>query len=149
MKIWIDGDAAPGKIKDIIFKAAIRTKTHVIIVANHHMVVPPSPYIKKWIVAAGFDAADNKIIEHIQPNDLVITSDIPLANSAIEHQGIALNPRGELYTENNIKQSLAIRNMNESLRSSGLLSGGSDKLSQAEIRRFSNHLDKLLASPRL
>lgn len=144
MQIWIDGDACPNKIKEVLFRAAIRTKTNLIIVVNHFLTVPASPFIKKWQVESGFDAADRKIAENMQPNDLVITADIPLANAVITNKGIALNPRGELYTESNMKQILAMRNFNESLRDNGLLSGGHGKLSQTDIRRFSNNLDKYL-----
>lgn len=145
MQIWIDGDACPGKIKDIVFRAAIRTKTPVIIVANHFVATPHSPFIQKWQVTSGFDAADQKIIEHMHSNDLVITADIPLANQVVEKKGIALNPRGECYSENNIKQILALRNLNESLRSNGLLTGESSKLGTRDLHHFSSNLDKILA----
>jgi uncharacterized protein YaiI (UPF0178 family) len=144
LQIWIDGDACPNKIKEILYRAAIRTKTELIIVANHFFSIPPSPFIKRLLVESGFDAADRKIAENVQHNDLVITADIPLASIVIQKNGIALNPRGELYTESNIKQILAMRNLNESLRDNGMLSGGHGKLSQTDIRRFSNNLDKYL-----
>ncbi|WP_133129565.1 YaiI/YqxD family protein [Legionella yabuuchiae] len=144
MRIWIDGDACPNKIKDIIFRAAIRTNTEVIIVANHFASIPFSPFIKRLHVESGFDVADNKIVENMHPNDLVVTADIPLANEVIAKKGMALNPRGELYTEANIKQKHAMRDFNESLRESGMISGGAPKLSATEIRRFANHLDMIL-----
>lgn len=145
MKIWIDGDACPNVIKDILFKAAIRTQTPLTIVSNHFSKIPPSPYINRQIVQAGFDAADNKIVEQIQANELVITSDIPLANQVLEKNGKALNPRGDYYTQENIKQKLAVRDFNESLRESGMLNSKHAKLSNKEIHAFSNHLDKYLA----
>jgi uncharacterized protein YaiI (UPF0178 family) len=144
LQIWIDGDACPNKIKEVLFRAAIRTQTQLIIVVNHYLTTPASPFIKKWQVESGFDAADRKIAENVIENDLVITADIPLAHIVIQKKGIALNPRGELYTESNIKQILAMRNFNESLRDNGMLSGGHGKLSQLDIRRFSNNLDRFL-----
>lgn len=144
MKIWIDGDACPKVIKDILFRAAIRSKTTVIIVANHFISVPASPWIQRWIVSAGLDAADTKIIDNLGAGDLVITADIPFADLAIAKKAMALNPRGELYSADNIKQILGMRNFNESLRSSGLLTGGAAKISAREIQNFSNNLDRII-----
>ncbi|STX51461.1 Uncharacterized BCR, YaiI/YqxD family COG1671 [Legionella busanensis] len=146
MSIWIDGDACPKVIKQIIFRAAIKRNVLVTIVANHFAQIPPSPFIKRAIVSAGFDKADNYIITHLQSKELVITSDIILADQVIEKQAYALNPRGTLYSVNNIKQILSMRNLNESLRDNGLISGGADKLSPKEIQNFSNHLDRFIAS---
>jgi uncharacterized protein YaiI (UPF0178 family) len=109
LRIWVDGDACPNKIKNIIFKAAVRTQTHVIIVANHFANIPPSPFIKRMKVASGFDVADEVIIKSIEKNDLVVTSDIPLADSVITRGAFALTPRGERYTVDNIKQATAVR----------------------------------------
>lgn len=144
MRIWIDGDACPKVIKEIIFRAAVRTETQVILVSNHFISIPPSPFIKRQQVGKGFDVADNHITDNLAENDLVITADIPLANDVITKKAIALNPRGELYSANNIKQILAMRNFNESLRDSGMISSGAKTLSQREIQAFSNHLDKIL-----
>lgn len=144
MKIWIDGDSCPKPIKQILFRAAIRRKVHLLIVANHLATVPPSPYIKKVLVAAGFDKADEYIINHVEKSDLVITSDIILADHVIEKNALALNPRGTLYSDKNIKQTLTIRNLNESLRSSGLIQGGPNSLSPKDIQTFSNHLDRII-----
>jgi len=144
LQIWIDGDACPKVIKSILFRAAMRTKTNLIIVANHFASVPSSPFIRVRVVEHGFDVADNEIINNMQANDLIITADIVLADQVISKQGAALNPRGELYSTANIKQRLAMRNLSESLRSSGFLTGGVSKLSQKEIQTFSNNLDKLL-----
>lgn len=145
MKIWIDGDACPGAIKDILFKAAMRTKTEAILVANHFSKLPASPYIKRLLVGSGFDVADNTIVENIKVEDLVITADIPLADAVIRKNALALNPRGRLYTENNIKEALALRDFHTSLRDSGLQHGGAAKISAADIRQFANQLDRLLS----
>lgn len=144
MQIWMDGDACPKVIKELLFRAAIRTKTTMTVVSNHALTIPGSPYIKRWQVGAGFDVADNYIVETLQAGDLVITADIPLADDVVTKGGIALNPRGELYTSNNIKQHLARRNLNESLRSAQMIRGGPDKLSSKDTQLFANALDKLL-----
>jgi uncharacterized protein YaiI (UPF0178 family) len=144
MRIWIDGDACPNVIKEILFKAANRTKTHMILVANQIIRIPPSPFIKQVVVSAGFDVADNHIVQALEQGDLVITADIPLADQVIDKQGIALNPRGELYSPNNIKQRLAIRNLSENLRSNGMITGGPAKLGKKEIQAFANSLDRFL-----
>lgn len=145
MKIWIDGDACPKAIKQILFRAASKRQVEVIIVANHLVTIPPSLYIKRVQVQSGFDKADEYIITHVEPHDLVITSDIIMADHLVTKQAIALSPRGTLYTPNNIKQILNLRNINESLRESGLIRGGADALSAKEIQVFSNHLDTIIA----
>jgi uncharacterized protein YaiI (UPF0178 family) len=145
MQIWMDGDACPKPIKDILFRTAVRNKTLLFVVSNHALTTPPSPYIKRHQVAAGFDVADNHIIEQMEPGDLVITADIPLANDVVNKGGWALNPRGELYSINNMRQLLAQRNMNEALRGGGMISGGPPKFGPKEIQRFANQLDKFLA----
>lgn len=144
MKIWVDADACPKIIKEILFRAAIRTKTALILVSNSTLSTPPSIFITKIQVLAGYDVADNKIIESIQADDLVITSDIPLAAAVVDKGGIALNPRGELYTSANIKERLSIRNFSTDLRGSGVRTGGPPTLSKKEIQRFANELDKAL-----
>lgn len=144
-KIWIDADACPNPVKELLFRAAVRTQTQLIAVANHFIQLPPSPYIKRHQVSAGFDAADQYILDNLQIDDLVITADIPLAEAVISLKAHALNPRGELYTTDNIKQYLTMRNFNESLRSCNMIRGGVDKLSQKEIREFANNLDRFLA----
>ncbi|MFY7697983.1 MAG: YaiI/YqxD family protein [Legionella sp.] len=149
MKIWIDGDACPKQIKDIIFRAAIKRKITTILVANHFVTTPLSMFIKKVVVPAGFDAADQFIANHLVAQDLVITADIPLADLVITKQAIALNPRGELYSNQNIKQVLAIRNLNESLRNNGLINGGVNKLNHKDIQNFSNNFDKILHNHRI
>lgn len=144
MQIWVDADACPKIIKNILFRAAIRTKITLILVSNQPLSTPPSPYITKIQVLAGFDVADNKIVENIQAKDLVITGDIPLAAAVIDKGALALNPRGELYTSSNIKERLSIRNFSTDLRSSGVSTGGPPTLSKKEIQRFANELDKAL-----
>lgn len=148
MKIWVDADACPVIIKSILYRAANRTQTELILVANQFLQTPPSPYIKKIRVAHGFDVADNEIINQIEQGDLVITADIPLADAVIAKGGYALNPRGTLYTVDNIKQRLAIRDFNEQLRDGGLISGGPAKISQKEVQTFANSLDRLLVKKR-
>lgn len=144
MNIWIDGDACPKAIKQILFRAAQTRKISLLIVANHVVSIPASPYIKRIVVESGFDAADKYIVNHIEKHDLVITSDIILADLIVGKNAFALNPKGVLYTENNIKQILTLRNLNESLRSSGLLQSGPNTLSVKDIQMFSNHLDRMV-----
>ena len=145
MKIWIDADACPVAIKEILFRAAERTGIHLTLVANQRIDVPRSRLIKSIQVASGFDAADNEIVKRINPGDLVITSDIPLAAEIIEKQAIALSPRGELYTADNIKNRLTMRDFMDSLRSSGIDTGGPPPLNQGDRKAFADQLDKLLS----
>lgn len=145
MQVWVDADACPKIIKEILFKAANRTQILFIFVANHLLPIPLSPYLKKVQVQSGFDVADNYIIQHAEPGDLIITADIPLANAVVEKNATALNPRGELYTIHNIKHQLAIRDLNTELRSSGLISGGKSTLNKKEIQKFANALDNFLS----
>ncbi|MDO6428548.1 YaiI/YqxD family protein [Thalassotalea sp. 1_MG-2023] len=144
MAIWVDADACPVPIKEIIFRAAERTKTPTTLIANHAMKIPPSPFIKFVQVSSGFDVADNEIVKRCTEKDLVITSDIPLAAEIVDKNAIALNPRGELYTKQNIKQRLNMRDFMDTLRSSGIETGGSAPLSQADRQSFANQLDKWL-----
>ncbi|MFA7593278.1 MAG: YaiI/YqxD family protein [Thiohalobacteraceae bacterium] len=145
MHIWVDADACPAVIKEILFRAAVRTQVPVTLVANQPLRTPPSPFIKSMQVAAGFDVADNRIVELAQPGDLVITADIPLAAAAIDKGAIALNPRGTLYTEENIRETLSLRNFMADLRSSGVETGGPASLNQGDRQAFANQLDRLLA----
>ena len=144
MKIWVDADACPSVIKEILFRAAVRTKINTTLVANHAMRVPPSPYLSFMQVTHGFDVADNEIVARLNSGDLVITGDIPLAAEVIEKGGQALNPRGELYTVENIKARLSMRDLMDSLRSSGINTGGPPALSQSDRQAFANQLDKIL-----
>ena len=144
MKIWVDADACPVVIKEILFRAAERKKIPLILVANHFLKIPPSAVISFMQVSSGFDVADNEIVKRLEPNDLVITADIPLAAEVVEEGCTALNPRGELYTENNIKQKLNMRDFMDTLRSSGIQTGGVPPISQADRQAFANNLDKWL-----
>lgn len=146
MQIWVDADACPLVIKEILFRAANRTEICVTLVANQPLKIPPSPFIKRLQVPHGFDVADNHIVEIMSPGDLVITADIPLAHAVVNKGGKALNPRGELYTEANIKQCLSFRDFSDAVRSSGVITGGPDKFTKREIQAFANELDRLLKS---
>jgi uncharacterized protein YaiI (UPF0178 family) len=146
MLIWVDADACPNTIKEILFRAAVRTQVVVILVANQFIRVPSSEFIKALRVPQGFDMADNEILKKMHSEDLVITADIPLANAVIEKGGTALNPRGTLYTKNNVKQCLSIRDFHEHLRSCGNITRGPALLSQKEVRDFSNALDQFLTA---
>jgi uncharacterized protein len=145
MKIWIDGDACPKAIKQIVFRAAVKRKVTVIIVANHLAIVPPSPFIKRVMVESGFDKADTYIIQQAQPGDLVITADIILADQVISKHAFALNPRGTLYSDSNIKQVLSARNLNESLRETGMIRSGLATIGPKEIQLFANNLDRMIS----
>jgi uncharacterized protein len=145
LKIWVDADACPVVIKEMLFRAAKRTCTEMTLVANQAVHVPPSPYITTIRVAAGFDVADNEIVRLAEAGDLVITADIPLAAEIIEGGGHALNPRGELYTTENIKARLNMRDFMDTLRGSGIHTGGPKEFSQADRQAFANALDRILA----
>ena len=146
MKIWVDADACPVVIKEILFRAAERMKIETILVANHAMRIPPSKYISRVKVSSGFDVADDEIVKRVEKGDLVITGDIPLANEVIDNGGQALNPRGELYTTENIRSILNVRDFMDTMRSSGVeMSGGPPPLSQTDRQNFANNLDRILA----
>ena len=145
MKIWVDGDSCPVVIKDILFKAAERTGMLLTIVANQPVRTPPSRYIRMLQVTPGFDVADNEIVKRLSEGDLVITSDIPLAADVIEKGGYALSPRGELYSADSIGARLNMRDFMDTMRASGVVTGGPPALSQSDRKSFANHLDKLLA----
>lgn len=144
MHIWVDADACPGVIKEILFKAAQRTGLPMTLVANHAMRVPATEHIRFIQVVQGFDVADNEIVRRVSADDLVVTADIPLAAEVIAKGATALNPRGELYTESNIRARLNMRDFMETLRSSGVETGGPAKLGQQDRQRFANELDRLL-----
>ena len=145
MKIWVDADACPVVIKEILFKAAERTGVETTLVANQAIRVPPSRFIHSIQVASGFDVADNEIVARTEPGDLVITGDIPLAADVIEKGGLALSPRGEKFTTENIKARLNIRDFMDTLRGSGIDTGGPPALSQNDRKLFADHLDRILA----
>jgi len=145
MQIWVDADACPGVIKEIIFRAAERLKIQTILVANQMLRTPPSKYIRAIQVPSGFDVADRHIVDQLTAGDLVITADIPLAAGVIERGAHALNPRGELYTTANIQERLTMRNFMESLRSAGVETGGPAAFGQGDRHAFGNALDRFLA----
>lgn len=144
MQIWVDADACPNVIKEVLFRAADRTKITVTLVANQPLKVPLSPYIRTLQVTAGFDVADNEIVKRVENGDLVITADIPLAAEVLEKHGIALNPRGELYTPATIGERLTLRDFMDTMRASGIQTGGPNTLNQRDRQQFANELDKWL-----
>jgi uncharacterized protein YaiI (UPF0178 family) len=145
MKLWVDADACPVVIKEILFRAAERTRSLLTLVANQPIRVPSSQYIKTVQVPAGFDVADNEIVKRVEAGDLVITADIPLAAEVIEKGGHALNPRGELYTVENIRARLNMRDFMDTLRASGINTGGPPAISHSDRQAFANNLDRFLA----
>jgi len=144
MAIWVDADACPNVIKEILFRAAQRLSVQVTLVANQTLAVPPSPFIRTLRVAAGFDVADNEIVRRIGPGDLVITADIPLAAEVLAKGALALNPRGELYSHETIRERLVMRDFMDTLRASGVQTGGPPPLSQRERQEFARELDRWL-----
>jgi len=148
MKIWVDADACPAVIKEILFRAAERTRTQTTLVANHAMRVPPSPYVDMVRVSTGFDVADNAIVKRVAAGDLVITADIPLAAEVIDKGAVALNPRGEMYTSDNIRDRLTMRDFMDTLRGSGIVTGGPAALGSSDRQAFANALDRWLTAQR-
>jgi uncharacterized protein YaiI (UPF0178 family) len=145
MRIWVDADACPVPVKEILFRAAQRKEIQVILVANQYISVPKSKYIQSIQVAQGFDVADNEIVLRVEAGDLVITADIPLAADVIEKGAQALSPRGELYTKNNIGARLNMRDFMDQLRSSGVETGGAPPFNHTDRQAFANRLDRILA----
>ncbi|MEM7705615.1 MAG: YaiI/YqxD family protein [Pseudomonadota bacterium] len=145
MNIWVDADACPAVIKDILYKAANRTQTPTTFVANQALRVPPSRYLATLRVSSGFDVADNEIVKRAVADDLVITSDIPLAAEVMEKGANALSPRGELYQPDTIRQRLNMRDFMDTLRASGINTGGPPAMGPRERKAFADHLDRLLA----
>ena len=148
MKIWVDADACPVVVKEILFRAAERTGVQVTLVANQPMRTPPSRHINSIQVSSGFDVADNEIVRRLDVGDLVITGDIPLAAEVIEKGGHALNPRGEMYSADSIRSILTMRDFMDTLRASGIDTGGPPALSQSDRQDFANHLDRFLVQHR-
>ncbi len=144
-QIWVDADACPKVIKEILYRAAERVGIALTLVANQPLSVPPSRLIRTVQVGAGFDVADNHIAREVAQGDLVVTADIPLASEVIARGAVALNPRGELYTEANIRQRLTMRDFMETLRSSGVDTGGPAPFNHADRQAFANQLDRLLS----
>ena len=148
MKIWVDADACPKTVKEILFRAAERAQRELILVANQPLSTPRSAYIKSIRVESGFDVADNYIVQEVAEGDLVITGDIPLAAELIEKGAEALNPRGEMYTPSTIKQKLTMRDFMDEMRGTGVVSGGPPPLNQTDRREFANALDRFLEKHR-
>ncbi|ANI31302.1 hypothetical protein PL78_15910 [Yersinia entomophaga] len=144
MQIWVDADACPNVIKEVLFRAADRVGMMVTLVANQPLKTPPSKFIRTLQVASGFDVADNEIVQRVEIGDLVITADIPLAAEVIEKGGIALNPRGERYTPDTIRERLNMRDFMDTMRASGIQTGGPNTLNQRDRQQFANELDKWL-----
>ncbi len=144
MRIWVDADACPRAIKDILYRAAERRRIRLILVANSRFPVPKSEFIDFMQVGAGFDKADLAIVEQARSGDLVITTDIPLAAGVIEKGGLGLSPRGELFTPDNIRSRLTMRDFLDEMRGSGVMTGGPSALSAKDRQEFANQLDRLL-----
>ncbi|MGH8077388.1 MAG: YaiI/YqxD family protein [Lysobacter sp.] len=147
-QIWVDADACPGVIKDILFRAAERGQVAMTLVANHWLRTPPSLLVRAVQVPAGLDVADTVIVQQLQPGDLVVTQDIPLAALVLDKGGIALNPRGELYTPDNMAEHLSMRNFMDELRGAGVQTGGPAPLHARDRQAFANQLDHWLARRR-
>ena len=145
MNIWVDADACPAVVKDILYRAAERTRVPLTLVANKPLRTPPSPFIRSLQVPRGFDVADNEIARRVEPGDLVVTADIPLAAQVIERGGHALDPRGELFSPETIRERLTMRDFMDELRASGVQTGGPPPLAHGDRQRFANQLDRLLA----
>ncbi|ETT03332.1 hypothetical protein EC835_103184 [Providencia alcalifaciens] len=148
MVIWVDADACPKVIKEVLYRAADREKVQITFVANQRLSVPPSMFLKTLQVPAGFDVADNEIVLRAQAGDLVITADIPLAAEVMEKGAVALNPRGERYSEATIRERLTIRDFMDTMRASGVQTGGPASLNQRDRQQFANELDKWLLQRR-
>lgn len=145
MKIWVDGDACPKRIKEILYRASARVKISVIFVANQYLHLPQSQYLEMVQVPGGPDVADDEIAERCQDGDLVITADIPLAARVVEKGALALDPRGTVYDRNNIGQILGMRDFMDELRGAGVETGGPNSFGAKESEKFANELDKILA----
>jgi uncharacterized protein YaiI (UPF0178 family) len=145
MNIWVDADACPAVVKDILYRAAERARVSLTLVANKPLRTPPSPFIRSLQVPRGFDVADNEIARRVEPGDLVVTADIPLAAQVIERGGHALDPRGELFSPETIRERLTMRDFMDELRASGVQTGGPPPLAHGDRQRFANQLDRLLA----
>jgi uncharacterized protein YaiI (UPF0178 family) len=144
MHVWVDADACPSEIKELLYRAAMRRKVKATLVANQQMRTPKSEYIDSIVVQAGMDVADRRIVALLEPGDLVVTADIPLAADVVARGGQALNPRGELYTDSNIGERLAVRNMLDDLRAGGQITGGPPKFNAKDKQAFANQLDRWL-----
>ncbi len=148
MIVWVDADACPKEIKEILFRAAVRMQIETVLVANHALRVPKSAFIKARQVESGFDVADARILADLSEGDLVVTADVPLAAQAVAAKAFALNPRGTLYTQDNVGDHLASRNLMDALRSAGEATRGPSALNRTDIQAFANELDKFLTRHR-
>lgn len=146
MRIWVDADACPGEIKQLLYRAAERRKVKVTLVANQRMRTPRSEFIDSVLVTAGMDVADRRIVELVEPGDLVVTADIPLAAEVIAKGAQALDPRGELYTDANVGERLAVRDLLDKLRAGGQITGGPANFSAKDRQAFANQLDRWLTA---
>jgi len=144
MRIWVDADACPGPIKQILYRAAERMRVRLVLVANRPLWIPRSPFIERMLVPNGFDVADHSIAERVRAGDLVVTADIPLAALVVGKGGQALDPRGDLYTAENVQERLAVRNLMDELRSSGVETGGPRAFNPSDRHAFAGQLDRLL-----
>lgn len=144
MQIWVDADACPGEIKELLYRTAQRLKVKVTLVANQSLRIPPSEYIETLLVPDGMNVADRRIVELVSPGDLVVTADIPLAAEVVAQGAEAIDPRGELYTELNIGERLAMRNMRDQLRGDGQIRGGPSNFGAKDRQTFANQLDRWL-----
>jgi uncharacterized protein YaiI (UPF0178 family) len=149
LTIWVDADACPNLIKTVLFRAAQKRQLTLLLVANQLISTPPSKFIRAIRVSGGLDVADDYIVQHLQAGDLVITGDIPLAAQVIQAQGFVINPRGEIYDQNNIGEKLAMRDFMEGMRDSGLASGGPSAMTTKDVQNFSNAFDRFLTSQRI
>lgn len=148
MHIWVDADACPATVKELLFKTAVRTNTKITLVANQKLSIPRSVWIECMIVPSGMNVADRRIIEMVQPGDLVITADIPLAAEIVDKGAVGLDPRGELYTDSNVGERLAVRNLFDELRAGGQIGGGPSNYTAKNLQTFANQLDRLLTARR-
>ena len=148
MRIWIDGDACPVEIKELLYRAAVRVKMPLTLVANQTMRIPRSEFISLLTVPAGLNVADKQIVELVQPGDLVVTADIPLAAHVVQKGGIAIDPRGDVFTEENIGERITMRNLMDELRGSDLVMGGPAPYGPKDKQAFANQLDRLIAKRR-
>ena len=148
MRIWVDGDACPVVIKELLFRAAVRVKVLVTVVANEKLRVPVSEFIQTLVVGSGMNVADKRIVELVEVGDLVVTADVPLAAHVVQKGGLAINPRGELYTAENIGERITMRNLMDELRGNDLVTGGPAPFGTKDKQAFANQLDRLLAKRR-
>ena len=146
MQIWVDADACPGEIKELLFRAASRTQTKMTLVANQSLRTPRSEFIDSLVVPQGMNVADRRIVELVEPGDLVITADIPLAADVVAQGGQALDPRGQLYSDANVGERLAVRNMLDEMRGGGQITGGPKNFSAKDRQAFANQLDRWLTA---